>query len=66
MTASDGPRLYTLKQAAERLQISRAKLYQLMNSGELRSVHVGTRRLISEDALAEFIAGLNTDRQPDD
>ena len=62
MTGSDGPRLYTLTEAAERLRVSRAKLYQLMNTGQLRSVHLGRRRLISDDALTEFIATLNKDQ----
>jgi excisionase family DNA binding protein len=58
MTGSDGPRLYTLEQVAERLQISRRKLYQLIGTGQLRSIKLGSRRRISEDALTEFIAGL--------
>jgi excisionase family DNA binding protein len=58
MPASDGPRLYTLVQVAERLQISRRKVYYLLSAGQLRSVKLGSRRLVSEDALTEFIAGL--------
>ncbi len=31
-------------------------------AGELRSIKLGTRRLISEDALTEFIAELEAER----
>lgn len=66
MTGSDGPRLYTLEQVAERLQVSRRKLYQLISTGQLRSVKLGTRRRVSEDALAAFIAGLEHQPGGDD
>ncbi len=62
MTESDGPRLHTLAEAATRLRISRSKLYKLMDAGQLRSIKLGTRRLISEDALTEFIAELEAER----
>lgn len=55
----NGPRLYSLAETAKRLDISRGKLYQLMDTGQLRSVKLGTRRLVSEGALAEFIDGLS-------
>ncbi len=42
--------------AAARLSVSRNTVYELMAAGRIRSVHVGTRRLISEGALLEFIA----------
>lgn len=35
------PDLLTLAQVAERLQVSRWTVYQLIWAGELRSVHIG-------------------------
>jgi excisionase family DNA binding protein len=35
------PDLLTLTQVAERLQVSRWTIYQLIWAGELRSVHIG-------------------------
>lgn len=57
-TSEGGPRLYTILQAAERLGISRARVYQLLDEGKLRSVKIGSRRLVRESALAEFIDSL--------
>ena len=46
-------------EAAERLGISRTKVYELMASGELRSVKIGAARRVSATALAEFVATLD-------
>ena len=53
------PRLHTVKQTSERLSICRANLYNLMSSGRLRSVKIGRRRLIPEQAIVDFIASLD-------
>jgi excisionase family DNA binding protein len=50
--------LYTPEQAADALQCSRSKVYDLMNSGRLRSVHLDKLRRIPGDALDEFVADL--------
>lgn len=42
--------------AAARLGLGRTKVFELIRSGELRSFAVGTRRLVSESAIADFIA----------
>jgi excisionase family DNA binding protein len=52
------PRLNTIGQTSERLGICRANLYNLLGSGRLRSVKIGRRRLVPEQAIADFIAGL--------
>lgn len=52
------PRLHDVKEVRRRLNIGLTKFYELINSGELRSVTIGRRRLVSEDALVEFIARL--------
>lgn len=50
-----GPILLSVKDAAEHLGVSRATLYQLVNSGELESVEIGSRRLVSREALMRFV-----------
>jgi excisionase family DNA binding protein len=53
------PRLMKVPEVVERLGLSRAKVYELMASCELRSVRIaGARRVESED-LERFIAGLD-------
>lgn len=44
--------------ACDRLQISRANLYKLMDNGHLRSVKIGRRRLVPEQAIIDFIEAL--------
>ena len=51
--------LLKVPEVAARLGLSRAKVYELMASGALRSVRVdGCRRVRSED-LATFVANLD-------
>ena len=47
--------LYTPKQAAVALGIGRSKLYDLLRSGELESIHIGAARRVPTRALDEFI-----------
>jgi excisionase family DNA binding protein len=46
-------------EAAEQLGIGRTKVYELMASGELRSVKIGAARRVSATALADFVAALD-------
>lgn len=48
--------LLTVDQTIDRLQVKRAKLYQLLMSGELRSITIGRRRLVPESELDAFVA----------
>jgi excisionase family DNA binding protein len=50
--------LLTPERAADALSISRWKLYELLRTGRLRSVRIGTCRRIPTQALDEFIASL--------
>ncbi|WP_048472200.1 helix-turn-helix domain-containing protein [Mycolicibacterium chlorophenolicum] len=50
--------LHNVEGVMHRLGIGRSMVFELMASGQLRSVKVGRRRLVSEAALAEFIRGL--------
>ena len=45
----------SIENAAKRLGISRAGLYNLLALGEIRAVKVGARRLIPETELQGFI-----------
>lgn len=51
-------RLHKLPTAQERLGIGRSKIFELIASGELRSVKIGRTRLIPESAIVEFIERL--------
>jgi excisionase family DNA binding protein len=46
------------EEAAEMLSIGRSKVYELIGTGELVSVRIGTSRRIPADALAEFVREL--------
>jgi len=52
-------RLHHVESAMERLGLGRSKVFELLASGQLRSVKVGRRRLVSEAALVEFIENLD-------
>ncbi len=45
---------YTMEGVLETLHISRATLYKLINSGELRTYRIGKRRYCTADAVLEF------------
>ena len=46
---------YSISEAAFALGISRPKMYQLIQSGDIPSFQIGTRRLISRAGLAEWV-----------
>jgi excisionase family DNA binding protein len=50
--------LYRPKEAAQVLGIGRAKLYDLMNAGKIRSVKDGGMRFITLDALLDYVRQL--------
>ena len=47
--------LLTVKEASEVLAISRSKLYGLLNSGYLPSVHIGRSRRLRVTDLEKFV-----------
>lgn len=62
-------RLLKVNEVADRLGVSRNKVYELLYKGEIRSLAIGRTRRISPDALAEFISrpkddGLHVDPEP--
>jgi excisionase family DNA binding protein len=51
-------RLNDMKEVQARLNVGRSTAFDLVNSGRLRSVRLGRRRLVPESALVEFIESL--------
>jgi hypothetical protein len=44
--------------------ISRSRIYELLDAGELESVHVGARRLILIDSYRRMLARLRAAQEP--
>ncbi len=59
ITEITGQLLLRPAEAAQALGLSRTKVFELMKSGELRSVKIGHLRRVSASALAEFVARLD-------
>jgi len=58
MQPDQAERLNRVEDLAERWHISRAKVYELIKSGELRSLKLGGCRRVPESAAAEFLDAL--------
>ena len=56
---SSGQLLLTVPEAAQRLRISRSLMYELISSGDIKSIHVGRLRRVPTQALADYV-----ERQP--
>ncbi|WP_216917971.1 helix-turn-helix domain-containing protein [Nocardia noduli] len=41
------------------IPVGHSKYYELVGSGQLRSVRIGRRRFVTEQAVADYIAGLD-------
>ncbi len=54
--------LLTPTEAAKVLGIGRSKTYQLLQSGQLQSVHIGSCRRIPLEAVHKFLAELTRSR----
>jgi excisionase family DNA binding protein len=52
---TEPPRCLSVEQAARLLNVGRSTAYDLIRSGELRSVKIGRRRLVPRDALDSLI-----------
>jgi excisionase family DNA binding protein len=50
--------LFTIDEAAARLRVSRWSVYNLIRSGQLHTIKIGRRRLVSSDALTECLEHL--------
>ncbi len=47
---------------AQRLSIGRSLMYKLVMQGEIASVKVGRRRLVSRDAILQFVSRLEAEQ----
>lgn len=56
--------LYRPKEAAEILACGHTKLYELLATGELRSITRGRSRLIPADALLEYVNRISSAGEP--
>lgn len=54
----ESPLLLTPERAADRLEVGRTKIYELMKSGQIESVKVDRCRRIPAAALEEYVARL--------
>lgn len=52
-------KLFTIKEAAEILRVSRAKIYLLIKDGKLNAVKLDKKTLFKESELNRFIESLN-------
>ncbi|MEZ0579123.1 helix-turn-helix domain-containing protein [Nocardioides sp. MH1] len=50
--------LYRVPEVAAYLSISRSKVYELLKSGELRSVHIDRTRLVRRSDLEIYVDAL--------
>lgn len=57
-TMSTTPVLYKVEQAAEMLSLGRSTVFDLIRTGELRSVQIGASRRIPASAITEYVDSL--------
>jgi excisionase family DNA binding protein len=59
----DDLQLYRVKDAMRILNLSRTVIYELMRTGRLRSVQQGRARLITAEAIREYIGLLKDEAE---
>ena len=57
--AAEVARLNNIASTQDRLKVSRTQVFKLISTGQLRSVKIGNRRLIPEQAIVDFINALD-------
>lgn len=62
MDKRDELELLTVAEVARRLKLSRAKIYELIFSGRLKSVKLDRCRRVAIQALADFVDSLSQSR----
>ena len=55
MNRPDDLRLYTIGDVEQRLQLSRAKVYDLIRTRQLRSITIGRSRRIPHQSLTDYL-----------
>ena len=58
-TTGAGRLLLRPEEVAQALGVGRSTVYELLRTGELRSVKIGTSRRIPTAAVVEYVAGLS-------
>lgn len=58
MEANANDIVYTVAEAARQLKIGRTAMYELIMSGEVRSVTIGRLRRVPAHCLAEYLSHL--------
>jgi excisionase family DNA binding protein len=58
-TATNTAQLHGVNTVMKRLGVGRSMVFDLIKSGELRSIKIHNRRLVSEAAIVDFIAGID-------
>lgn len=59
VTGLDRPRvLYRIEEAAELLSVSKSRVYELIRSGQLRTVKVGKSHRVPARSLDDYVARL--------
>jgi excisionase family DNA binding protein len=53
--------LHPIPEAGEQLGVGRSTLYELIAAGELRTVKIGRRTLISHEELERYVRALASD-----
>jgi excisionase family DNA binding protein len=61
-TVMDDRLLYRIPEVADHLNVSRSKVYELLKTGRLRSVHIDRTRLVRRADLEAYVASLATAR----
>jgi putative molybdopterin biosynthesis protein len=51
-------KLYTIKEVAEMLRVSKVTLYRMMKDGKIQTVKLGRKTLFTEEELDRFIESL--------
>jgi excisionase family DNA binding protein len=54
----DRSELLTVPEAAQRLRVSKWMVYNLIRSRQLRTVKIGSRRLVRVSAITAYLAAL--------
>ncbi|MGY4103716.1 excisionase [Nocardia sp. R16R-3T] len=52
-------RLLNETEVRKLIPIGHSKYYELIGTGQLRSVKIGRRRFVTEQAVADYISGLD-------
>lgn len=61
--SEDTQLLLSPERAADRMDVGRSKIFELMAAGELESVRIGRSRRIPLDALKAYIEGLRANQE---